>query len=130
MEKKSLNRNRIAAVRFTAEEYGRLVKRLKGTDCRQMSEYLRKCILGKPITAKCRNASLDEMMLETIRLRKELNALANNFNQAVKKLHALSQVPEFRDWIMQSEAQRAALLEKVEEIQKAIEKTARKWLQS
>lgn len=70
MEKENLNRNRIAAVRFTAEEYGRLVKRLKGTDCRRMSEYLRKCVLDKPITAKCRNASLDEMMLEIIRLRK------------------------------------------------------------
>lgn len=125
-----MNRTRIAAVRFTAKEYSGLVKKLKGTACRQMSEYLRNCILGKPITAKCRNASLDELMLEIIRLRKELNALANNFNQAVKKLHTLRQIPEFRDWIMQSKAQRAALLEKVEEIQKAMEKTAGKWLQS
>lgn len=129
MEKENVNRSRIAAVRFTAAEYNKLVKRFKTTTCRKMSEYLRKCILHQPIATNYRNESLDEFMLEIIRLRRELNALAGNFNQTVKKLHTLRQIPEFRDWIMQSEAQRAALLEKVEEIQKAIDKTAAKWLQ-
>ncbi len=129
MEKENLNRNRIAAARFTAAEFAVIERRFKATTCRQMSEYLRKCILHKPLTVKYRNESLDEMMLEIIRLRKELNALANNFNQAVKKLHTLRQIPEFRDWILHSEIQRRELLDRVQEIQKVMEKTAGKWLQ-
>ncbi|MFD2941808.1 plasmid mobilization protein [Flavobacterium notoginsengisoli] len=129
MEKENLNRNRIAAVRFTAAEYNLLVKRFKATTCRQMSEYLRKCLLNKPITVNYRNESTDEVMLEIIRLRKDLNGIANNFNQSVKKLHTQRQVPEFRNWIVDTENQRSELLEKVEIIQHCIEKAAGKWLQ-
>ena len=129
MEKEKFNRNRIAAVRFTAAEFAAIERRFKATTCRQMSEYLRKCLLHKPIAVNYRNESLDEAMLEAIRLRKDLNGLANNFNQAVKKLHTLRQISEFRHWIMETETQRGELLEKVESIQKFMEKTAGKWLQ-
>ena len=68
-------------------------------------------------------------MLEMIRLRKELSAVAKNFNQSVKKLHTLRQIPEFRYWISSTEAQRSELLERLEVIQKWIDKTAVRWLQ-
>lgn len=35
-----------------------------------------------------------------MKLRNELNGIGNNINQAVKKLHTLHQVSEFRDWII------------------------------
>lgn len=130
MEKKILNRTRIAAVRFTAAEYAALERRFKSTTCRQMSEYLRNCLLDKPLIVKHRDASLDEFMLEFIRLRKELTALGNNFNQTVKKLHTLQQIPEFRDWLSGTEAQRERLLLKVSEIQKMTSQITQKWLQS
>ncbi|WP_433811721.1 plasmid mobilization protein [Flavobacterium johnsoniae] len=129
MRKDNANRNRIAAVRFTAAEFTAIEKRFKTTTCRQMSQYLRACLLNKPITTLYRNASLDECMLEIIRLRKELSALGNNFNQAVKKLHTLRQLPEFRDWISSTETQREELLEKIHTIQELMEKTAEIWLQ-
>jgi hypothetical protein len=130
MGKENLNRNRIAAVRFTASEYESLERRFKATTCRQMSEYLRSCLLHKPVTVKHRDASLDEFMLEFIRLRKELGAIGNNFNQTVRKLHTLQQIPEFRHWILSTEAQRDRLLFLVSEIQKFTAEMASKWLQS
>ena len=130
MGKEVVNRTRIAAVRFTAAEYAALERRCKATACRQMSEYLRNCLLHKPVTVRHRDASLDEFMLEYIRLRKELAALGNNFNQSVKKLHTLQQIPEFRQWILGTAAQRERLLSQVEKIQEMTGKITRKWLQS
>ncbi|MCR4032132.1 MULTISPECIES: plasmid mobilization protein [Flavobacterium] len=130
MGKENLNRTRIAAVRFTAAEYAGLEKRFKATTCRQMSEYLRSCLLNRPVTIKNRDASLDEFMLEFIRLRKELSALGNNFNQSVKRLHTLDQIPEFRQWISATESQRERLLSQNESILEIASKIARKWLQS
>ncbi|MBE8726332.1 plasmid mobilization relaxosome protein MobC [Flavobacterium sp. KB82] len=130
MGKEILNRTRIAAVRFTAGEYALLERRFKATACRQMSQYLRNCLLHKPITVKHRDASLDEFMLEFIRVRKELAALGNNFNQTVRKLHTLRQIPEFRHWILSTEAQRERLLLTVSDIQKMTSEMTSKWLQS
>jgi len=130
MKKEILNRTRIAAVRFTAAEYATLERRFKATTCRQMSEYLRNCLLHKPVTVKHRDASLDEFMLEFIRLRKELTALGNNFNQTVKKLHTLQQIPDFRQWVLDTDSQRERLLFQVSEIQKMTLKITQKWLQS
>ena len=130
MEKEILNRTRITAVRFTAAEYNMLERRFKATTCRQMSEYLRSCLLNKPVTVKHRDASLDEFMLEFMRLRKELSALGNNFNQSVRRLHALQHIPEFRQWISETESQRERLLAKTESLVKMTEKMTRKWLQS
>jgi hypothetical protein len=67
-------------------------------------------------------------MLEIIRLRRELSAIGNNFNQAVKKLHTLNQIPEFKVWIISSELDKKKLLEKVEEIKKYIQKISVRWL--
>jgi len=130
MGKEILNRTRIAAVRFTSAEYASLERRLKATTCRQMSEYLRNCLLNKTVTVNYRDASLDEFMLEFIRLRKELAALGNNFNQTVRKLHTLQQIPEFRHWILSTEAQRERLLFTVSDIQKMTSEITSKWLQS
>ncbi|SCY90634.1 hypothetical protein SAMN02927916_3955 [Flavobacterium anhuiense] len=130
MGKEILNRTRIAAVRFTAAEYEGLERRFKTTACRQMSEYLRSCLLSRPVTVKHRDASLDEFMLEFIRLRKELAALGNNFNQSVRRLHAMQHNAEFRQWISETESQRERLLAKTESIARMTEKMARRWLQS
>lgn len=130
MGKETLNRTRIAAVRFTSAEYAALEGRFKSTTCRQMSGYLRDCILNRTVTVRQRDASLDEFMLEFIRLRKELSALGNNFNQSVKKLHTLQQIPDLRQWISETESQRERLLAQTESLVKLTAKMTEKWLQS
>jgi hypothetical protein len=76
-----------------------------------------------------RNKSLDDFMAEMMLLRNELNGLGNNFNQAVKKLHSLQQIPEFRNWIITFEIEKIILFNKVDEIKNRINKIADEWLQ-
>jgi ribosomal protein L29 len=126
---KKENRKRIVGVRFTQKEYEQIEKKWKDSTCRKLSEYLRKIIFNKPIVATYRNKSLDDLMTELIQLKKELNGIGNNFNQAVKKLHTLHQIPEFKDWIEVYEAEKNLLLNKVEEIKIVTHKIGEQWLQ-
>lgn len=130
MEKENSNRTRIVGLRFTPQEFIKIERKWKASTCRKLSDYIRKHLFDKPITTNYRNQSLDEFMSEIIRLRTELNGIGNNFNQAVKKLHTLQQISEFKDWIISSELEKKILLNKVEEIKKNIQKMAEKWLQS
>jgi hypothetical protein len=130
MERENSNRTRIVGLRFTPEEYKKIERRWKASTCRKLSDYIRKHLFDKPITTNYRNKSLDEFMSEIIRLRGELSAIGNNFNQAVKKLHTLNQIPEFKVWIISSELDKKNLLEKVEEIKEYIQKISVKWLRS
>lgn len=97
MNKLKESRSRIVGLRLTDPEFELLSKQCLQTTTPQMSAFIRKIIFEKPITVKHRNQSLDDFMIETMQLRIELNHIGNNFNQAVKKLHSLIQVAEFRN---------------------------------
>ena len=86
-------------------------------------------MLGKPLIATTRDQSLDDFMTEAIRLRNELNSIGNNFNQAVKKLHTLQQISEFRAWLINYELEKKVLQNKMDEIKNHIQKIGEKWLQ-
>ena len=62
-------------------------------------------------------------------LKKELNAIGNNFNQVVHKLHILDKIPEFRTWILSTQLLRQSLINKTEEIRLRIAKRYDQWLQ-
>ena len=59
------------------------------TTCRKLSEYARNVLLQKPVIIKFRNQSADDFLDEMILLKNELNAIGNNYNQSVKRLHTL-----------------------------------------
>jgi hypothetical protein len=130
MEEQNNNRTKWLHLRLKPDEYQKIFKKFSKSTCRKLSEYARKNLLDEPLTMNYRNQSLDEFMSEIILLRRELNALGNNFNQAVKKLHTLQQIPEFKNWIISSELEKKILLNKVEEIKNHIQKISEKWLQS
>jgi hypothetical protein len=129
MSEKKINRTKWLHFRLTPDEYNKIEKQFLKTTCRKISDYIRKTLLEKPITCTYRNQSLDEVMTEAIKLRNELNSIGNNFNQAVKKLHTLKQIQEFRTWITSNEADKNMLFKKIDEIKNNIEKIAEKWLQ-
>ena len=130
MERENSNRTRIIGLRLTPEEYTKMERKWKTSTCRKLSDYVRKHLFDKSIVTTYRNQSLDDFMEETIVLCNELNAIGNNINQAVKKLHTLQQIPEFRHWIISYELDKKILFNKVEEIKKHIQKITDKWLQS
>lgn len=130
MKREKSNRTRIVGLRFTPEEYAKIKRKWKASTCRKLSDYVRKHLFDKSIVTTYRNQSLDDFMEETIVLCNELNAIGNNVNQVVKKLHTLQQIPEFRNWIISYDLDKKILFNKVEEIKKHIQKITNKWLQS
>lgn len=116
-------------LRLTTDEKSKIDKAFKKTTCRKLSDYARKILLGKPVVATYRNQSLDDLMAELIKLRGELNAIGNNFNQAVRKLHFLNQTGQLQAWIIRYESDNERLLQSTQSIEQLINKMADLWLQ-
>jgi hypothetical protein len=122
-------RTRKLTVRLTPKEYEGIEKKIQSTVTRELSYYVRNVLLNKPVIIKVRNESLDQFMEELIALKNEVNAIGNNFNQAVKKLHILKQISEFREWIVANEALHQQFFQKLTHIEQKIEKISEQWLQ-
>lgn len=103
MDKTRKLRNKWVNVRMNQEEFDKLESNRKKTTERNNSDYIRKIAFDQPVKILIRDASQDALTNEIIRLRKELNAIGQNFNQAVRKLHTLKMIPEFRAWITEYE---------------------------
>lgn len=129
MEGENSNRTRIIGLRLTPEEYAKIEKRWKASTCRKLSDYVRHNLFEKPVVSSYRNQSTDDFMAEMAQLRTELNHIGNNFNQAVKRLHTLSQIAEFKSWLIAYEVEKKTLFNKVDEVKKHIQKIAETWLQ-
>ena len=127
--KEKAKRNRLVQARLTPAEYDRIHKKFSKTTCRKLSDYMRKVLLDKAVTVNMRNQSLDDFMSEMVRLRTELNAIGNNYNQLVKRLHSMEQISEIKVWLTLNESARKLLLSKVEEIKAKIAQINDQWLQ-
>nr|WP_315246672.1 plasmid mobilization relaxosome protein MobC [uncultured Flavobacterium sp.] len=130
MKRENSNRTRIVGLRFTPEEYAKIEKKWKASTCRKLSDYIRRHLFEKSINTTYRNQSLDDMIHEMTQLFKQLNGIGNNFNQAVKKLHTLNQIPEFKVWILSAELDKKILFDKIDEIKNYIQKISERWLRS
>jgi MobC-like protein len=122
-------RNKMVVVRMNEAEINQLTKFQNKTTEKDTSAYLRKVALQKPVTVKYRNESADDFLLDMLNLKKELNAIGNNFNQAVHKLHILDKIPEFRVWVQQYDGLQKILISKVEEIKLRMNQLYEQWLQ-
>jgi hypothetical protein len=129
MKEKKQVRTRIVPFRLLPDEYAKLETAWKKTTIKKLSEYLRRLIFNKPVTGYVRNKSLDEFMAEMVLLRKELNAIGVNFNQAVHRLHTLDHLPQMQLWLKGFERDKEVLFGKVEEIKNRINLFSDQWLQ-
>ena len=130
MKKKDADvRKQFFKIRMNDQEL-RELKRLKSSSTeRGVSNYARKVLLQKPITIRYRNSSADEFLQQMRQLQKELNAIGNNFNQAVHKLHLLGTIPEFREWIRNYESLHRSVNTKVQDINSKLIQLYEQWLQ-
>ena len=129
MKEENNNRNKWLHVRLTESEYKQIHEQFAKTTDLKVSDFLRKKILRKLIIGSYRDASMDAFMEELIGLKNGLNAIGNNFNQAVKRLHTLSKIKEFEQWLISYELERRNLSRHIEQAQDFIKKMADKWLQ-
>ena len=89
-------RRKMIVTRMNQNEFERLETFRKQTTERSISEYIRAIILRKSVIVKFRDQSADDFLHQMLELKKDLNGIGNNFNQAVHKLHILEKIPEFR----------------------------------
>ncbi|NJO24786.1 MAG: hypothetical protein HC867_01855 [Bacteroidia bacterium] len=121
-------RRKMVVVRMNETEFSQLEKWQQKTTEKDTSSYLRKVALQKPVSVKYRNASADDFLLDMLALKKELNAIGNNFNQAVHKLHLLDKIPEFRVWINQYDGLHQSFISKTEQINFKVNELYEQWL--
>ncbi|MBN8836231.1 MAG: plasmid mobilization relaxosome protein MobC [Sphingobacteriia bacterium] len=121
-------RKKMIVVRMNNTEFEQVEKLRKQSTERNISSYVRKISLNKPVTIKYRNQSADDFLNQMLELKKELNAIGNNFNQAVHKLHLLDKIPEFRLWIQHYDALHQSFISKTEQINFKVNELYEQWL--
>ena len=121
-------RKHFVKTRMNDAELNQLTTLQQKTTERDISSYLRKVSLQKPVTVKYRNQSADDFLKQMLELKKDLNGIGNNFNQAVHKLHLLDKIPEFRVWVNQYDGLQKILVSKVEEIKLRMNQLYEQWL--
>ena len=122
-------RSKWLTFRLNEDEEKKLNKFFSRTTSGSLSEYARDVLLREPVNVIYRNQSADEFLAEMILLKKELNAIGNNFNQVVHKLHTLDHVPEIKAWAVLNESSKKNFMKKVEEIKEKMNQIYQQWLQ-
>jgi len=129
MKEKKETKSLTFKLRFSESELEKIKTGFSKSTSRNLTDYMRKLLMNKPIIIKTRNESLDAFMTELIALRNELNAVGNNYNQLIKRLHTLKDFPDIKSWLIHHETARKILMNKVSQIQLKIEQINDKWLQ-
>lgn len=129
MKERNPIRSKWLTIRLNEAEEKRLIKIYNRTTSSTLSEYARDVLLGEPVTIKYRNQTVDEFLEEMILLKKELNAIGNNFNQAVHKLHTLDHISEIKTWAILNEASKKSFMKKVDEIISKMTQIYEQWSQ-
>lgn len=124
-----MNRESRVTIRFSETEFQKVYAAFAKTTHRRLAGYLRNIILDKPVTVYTRNQSYDEFVTGMLGLRGELNAIGNNINQAVKKLHVLKHDGEIKTWALIHQKNQETLFKKVAEIESKISKISAQWSQ-
>ncbi len=124
------NRQHVVTFRLTGAEFAELKKKAEATISGEVSGYIRTVITGKKVQVVYRDRSMDGWVQEMSLLRKELNALGNNFNQVTKKVNATAGRPSFAFWVEQAITLQKELVCKVGIIKERIEKFVRSGLQN
>ncbi|QEM08172.1 plasmid mobilization relaxosome protein MobC [Mucilaginibacter rubeus] len=112
---KKTGRWRVINFRLTTKEYDLLSGRWKQTTLKKLSAYVRQVLFGRKLTVKTRNVSADELVAELVLLKKELNAIGVNFNQAVHRLHTLDHASQMQDWLRRWDADKMVLFKQLPE---------------
>jgi hypothetical protein len=129
MKEKPKVRSRWLTVRLNEDEEAKLLRLCRRTTSKGLSEYARDVLLKEPVTVVYRNASADDFLAQIILLKAELNAIGNNFNQAVHKLHTLDGAPEIKAWALLNETGKKAFQKKVDDILELANQIYSLWLQ-
>src|SRR5687767_6472932 len=127
MKEKRKIRVKWLTVRLTEDEEKKLISFCQKTTSNSVSEYARDVLLRQPVIVRYRNQTADDFLEEMILLKRELNAIGNNFNQAVHRLHTLDHIPEIKTWAILNESSKKLFMKKVNEITEKMSQIYSQW---
>ncbi len=122
------NRSKWIKVRLRPSEAEELLKNFKRSSFRSLSEYGRALLLGKPVTVLTRDKAMDDLLEEVIVLRRELSAIGNNLNQAVRNINAAHGQADSRMWMGLLTVVNAKLEPAIREMKEWLSQYAELWL--
>lgn len=122
-------RTRLIKLRVNEGELDAIRAHQKKSTDRNLSQYLRKLALGKPVTVKIRNASADDFLRDMLPLKVALEETCSVYEKATHRLQVLQKIPEFRTWLLLYDTSRIKLLEQVARIDQRITQLYEQWLQ-
>ncbi|GAB3910592.1 plasmid mobilization protein [Mucilaginibacter boryungensis] len=123
------NKTKWLHLRLSPTEQAHINKAFKKTTCRKLSDYARSILMGKPVVSTYRDSSLDDFMTELMKLKNDLNACGNNFNQAVRKLNSLDKIEDKKRWFSYYDSSRQILQDCIQQVDNYLSKMADQWLQ-
>ncbi|ETZ20142.1 plasmid mobilization relaxosome protein MobC [Pedobacter sp. V48] len=83
-------------IRLTTMESRKINERFRKTAYKDLSSYIRKILMDKPITVVIRNQSFDQFIQEMILLKNELSAIGSNLNQIARKINSYVTTPSLK----------------------------------
>jgi chromosome condensin MukBEF complex kleisin-like MukF subunit len=128
MKEDKTSRTKVVRARITPGEWERLQKAFQQTTYKKLSDFVRKKLFDKPVAIYQRNQSLDDFVGELVLLKNELNAIGNNYNQVVKRLHSMYDYTEVKIWLKLHDSTWQLMQKKVDEIKSKINQIDDLWL--
>jgi hypothetical protein len=129
MADKEENRSKWIKIRLKPTEQQLLDNRYKKTTFHCLSEYARTLLLGKPVVILTRDKSMDDVFEELMLLRRELNAIGNNLNQAVRNINSAHGNADDRLWEELLQLLNTKVNPKIGEIKERIANYSQLWSQ-
>ncbi|MDT3404248.1 plasmid mobilization protein [Mucilaginibacter terrae] len=129
MGKTQENRSRWLKVRLKPSEYMEMESRFAKSSFQSLSEFGRAMLLGKPVTVLNRDRSMDDVLEELTQLRRELNSIGNNLNQAMRSINSAHGNADTRLWMGLITLTRTKLEPAITQIKERMNQYAELWLQ-
>ena len=122
-------RNKWLHIRLTDRELVKLKVNCEETVHDNLSEYSRRILLKKVMIGRYRDTGIQELLKELTALKRDLHGLATNYNQLAKKMNAATEneIASNRFQIVKLEQSIQVALK---EVNRFIDQTVEKWLQS
>ncbi|MDM8172915.1 mobilization protein [Olivibacter sp. 47] len=116
-------------IRVTLNEFNKLEKVRKESDCRSIGEVVRKILLKQPITYLHKDISMNGPMEELALIRKEIKAIGININQQTHRFHTSQNEAERAFFALKTASVYKQMEPKLEHLLSIVSKLAEKWLQ-
>ncbi|MEP0711136.1 MAG: hypothetical protein ABJC55_04365 [Algoriphagus sp.] len=127
--KEENKRDKWLHIRLTDRELLKLKANCEETVHDNLSEYSRRILLKKLVIGRYRDTGMQELLKELTALKRDLHGLATNYNQLAKKMNTATENEKDSNRFQREKLEQNIQVA-LKEVNRFIDQTAEKWLQS